>query len=147
PPAPVTQNQNHKIPSDWSRNGILVYTEIDPKTGADIWYVDLTADEKSRKPVPFLQTQFHESFGQISPDGHWMAYLSNESGPWDVFIRSFPSGSRKWKVSSSSGISGTTQQPRWNANSKELFYVSAAGGRFTMVSASIVPHIVNGGEP
>ena len=72
---------NRKILTDWSRDGFLLYTEIDPKTGADLWYLRLDGGaEGNAKPVPFLQTEFDESLGQISPDGRWLAYVSNDSG-------------------------------------------------------------------
>jgi len=84
-----------------------------------------------RKPVPFLQTEFGETMGQISPDGRWMAYTSNESGQQEVYVQSFPRGSGpegKWKVSTAGGHAS-----RWRQDGKELFYLDA-GGRLMAVA-------------
>jgi len=139
PAESVIRNDNHKIPTDWSRNDLLLYTQTVPKTGADLWYVHIDGKPNaSANPILFLQTEYDECFAQLSPDGHWIAYLSNESGPYDVYIQPFPSGTGKWRVSTSKGMGGTTQQPRWNPNGKELFYVTDAGGsKFTLMSASV----------
>ncbi len=136
---PIIRNENHKIPTDWSRDGrYFLYTEINPKTGADLWYLGLNrAAEPNAKPVLFLQTEFDESFGQISPDGHWIAYLSNESSEYEVYVRPFPSGAGKWKVSPTGSSAGTTQQPRWNPNGRELFYFTGSGGENTMMSVPV----------
>ncbi len=68
--------------------------------------------------VPFLRTDFNECQGQFSPDGHWIAYVSDESGQFEVYVRPFPSGAGKTKVSSNGG-----REPRWRRDGKELFYV------------------------
>jgi Tol biopolymer transport system component len=73
-----------------------------------------------RKPAPFLQTAFDESFGQISPDGKWILYASNESGGREIYVRPFPSGSGRWQVSTKGGTYG-----RWRPDGKELFYLSS----------------------
>jgi Tol biopolymer transport system component len=75
--------------------------------------------EGDRKPIPFLQTPFNESQGQFSPDGHWIAYSSDESGRHEVYVRPFPPGPGKWKISISGG-----EFPRWRRDGKELFYLS-----------------------
>ena len=105
-----------KFPSQWSRDGrLLVYEERDPKTKSDLWVLPLDGD---RKPRPFLQTEFSEVHGQLSPDGRWMAYTSDESGRPEVYVRPFPSGSGKWKVSTAGG-----HQPRWRRDGKNLYYL------------------------
>ena len=91
----------------------------------------------SAKPVLFLQTAFDESFGQISPDGHWIAYLSNESGDYEAYVRPFPSGAGKWKVSSSAGGGFSTQQPRWSPNGRGLFYLTGTAGKFTLMTVPV----------
>jgi hypothetical protein len=72
--------------------------------------------------MPFLQTDFSELQGQISPDGHWMAYSSDESGSREVYVRPFPAAEGKWRISIAGGI-----QPRWRGDSRELFFVGADG--------------------
>jgi Tol biopolymer transport system component len=105
-----------RIPSDWSRDGRhLLYTESSSTKG-DLWVLNMDGD---RKPVPFLQTPFDESQGQFSPDSRWIAYTSDESGQDDVYVRPFPSGAGKWKISTTGG-----QFPRWRHDGRELFYLS-----------------------
>jgi Tol biopolymer transport system component len=108
-------------PSDWSRDGkYLLYTGLDPKTRGDIWALPLGPSSKPSAPVPFLKTEFNESQGQFSPDGRWVAYVSNESGPYEIYIRSFPSGGNPARISNSGGPS--SHEPRWRADGKELYY-------------------------
>jgi hypothetical protein len=58
--------------------------------------------------------------GQFSPDGKWVAYASNETGKWEIYVTSFPDARGKWQISTSGG-----EQPRWRGDGKELFYVSS----------------------
>ena len=60
--------------------------------------------------------------GQFSPDGKWVAYASNESGAWEIYVTSFPEGRGKWQVSNTGGT-----QPRWRGDTRELFYLAADG--------------------
>ena len=112
--------------SDWSRDDHwLVYTENNPKTGADIWLLaDPSKPSAEPKPVPLLRTPSIESQGQISPDGKWLAYVSNESGTAQVYLRPFGGcllpPDTTWQVSNSS-VGGI--EPRWRADGKELFYL------------------------
>jgi serine/threonine protein kinase len=118
----LLQSGNPVSPSDWSRDGkYLLYTEIDPKTRGDIWYLSLDPSGKSGAPVAFLKTDFDDSMGQFSPDGHWVAYVSNESGSYEVYVRPFPSGGGPTRISSNGGTN-----PRWRADGKELYYLGRA---------------------
>jgi hypothetical protein len=65
-----------------------------------------------------LQSSFNEGDGRWSPDGRWLAYTSNESGTWDVYVQPFPALDRKWRISPDGG-----SQPKWRADGKELYYV------------------------
>jgi Tol biopolymer transport system component len=78
----------------------IVYWVSDPKTGSDVWVLPLAGD---RKPIPFLQSPIAESWPQISPDGKWIAYSSNETGRYEIYARPFPSGEGKWQISTSGG--------------------------------------------
>ena len=80
--------------------------------------------------LPFLQTQFSEELGQLSPDGRFLAYVSDESGQFEVYLRSFPDGRQKQSVSINGG-----SQPRWRGDGEELFYVEAATLMAVPVSA------------
>jgi eukaryotic-like serine/threonine-protein kinase len=130
----LLHNGNEKNPSDWSRDGrYLVYTEVDPKNRGDIWLLrDPLGNAGDRKPVPFLRTEFNESNGQIAPDGHWIAYTSDESGQEEVYVRSFPFGDGKWQVSTKRG-----REPRWRLDGKELFYLEGQVPRHRLMVVAI----------
>jgi Tol biopolymer transport system component len=118
--------------SDWSRDGAsLVYTRLDPKTGADIWLLPTSAAGDAANPVALLQSTANESQGQVSPDGKWLAYFSDEASQGQVYLRRIESDGQlsaaKWQVSS--GARGV--EPRWREDSKELFYLEIAGGGTT----------------
>ncbi len=115
----LLQSGNPLSPSDWSRDGkYVLYTEIDPKTHGDIWYLPFDSSGKPGAPVVFLKTGFNESLGQFSPDGRWVAYASNESGEFEVYARPFPPGGGAVRISNNGGTS-----PRWRADGRELFYL------------------------
>jgi serine/threonine protein kinase/Tol biopolymer transport system component len=112
----------------WSRDGrFLLYRIFDPKTDWDFWVLPQEGD---KKPVPFLVTEFNEHDARFSPDGHWVAYTSNESGHYEVYVRSFAMNSAgtaieaggKWQISNGSGV-----QPRWRGDGRELYYNSQDG--------------------
>lgn len=93
---------------------------MNDRASADLWVLPLFGE---RKPFPFTQTPFTELFGEISPDGRWLAYHSTESGRSEVYVRPFPSGSGKWPVSTDGGV-----YVRWRRDGKELFYVNNISG-------------------
>ncbi len=105
------------IPSDWSKNDeYLVYWGSNDKTGDDIKIMPVSGD---RTPRDYLATQFDEQWGKVSPDGKWMAYQSNDSGRFDIYVQSFPVPGGKVKVSKSGG-----SYPMWRKDGRELYYVS-----------------------
>jgi hypothetical protein len=113
-----------KFPTSWSHDGrFLLYTTANvPKTGSDLWVLSLEGD---RKAVPLLTTDFNEGVGAFSPDGRWVAYMSNESGRNEIYVRPFvasgasgPSlGEGKWQVSKDGGTN-----PSWRADGKEIIF-------------------------
>jgi Tol biopolymer transport system component len=126
---------NAKYPSDWSRDGrYLLYTQNDPKTRADLWILSDPLGKPGGTPFPFLRTEFNESQGQFSPDSRWIAYASDESGrgQFEVYVRPFPSGVGKWKVSSNGG-----REPRWRRDGKELFYLQPDGVKYHLMVVPI----------
>src|SRR5439155_4535934 len=70
----------------------------------------------------FLASKDSETDGQISPNGKWVAYTSNESGAWEIYVSSFPGAAGKWQVSRGGGT-----EPRWRGDGKEIFYISPNG--------------------
>ncbi len=114
-----------KRPWDWSRDGrFLSFSQQGgSKTRSDLWILRMTGD---RKPFPFLESQFDETEGRFSPDGRWLAYVSNESGRDQVYVQPFadgPAGSGgKYQVSTAGGAA-----PRWRRDGKELFYLAPDG--------------------
>jgi serine/threonine protein kinase len=104
-------------PSDWSADGrYLAYYRTDAKTQLDIWVLPMFGD---RTPFPYVHGEFNESQGQFSPDGKWMAYVSDESGAPEIYVQSFPTLTGKLQISPNGG-----SQPRWRPDGKELFYVA-----------------------
>jgi Tol biopolymer transport system component len=102
----------------WSPDGkFLVYEELDPKTNRDLWVLPMEGDHT---PRPYLQTPFNETTAAISPDGHWLAYLSDESGQYEVYVDAFPTPRNKVKVSDHGAIF-----PFWKKDGRELAIASA----------------------
>jgi Tol biopolymer transport system component len=117
-PDQVLVNDNErKILSDWSPAGdYLVYATLNPNTKLDLVILPMSGD---RKPIPLLHTPFNESEGRISPNGRWIAYVSDESGTQEVYVQRFPSLGDKRIVSIGGGV-----EPMWRRDGKELFYLS-----------------------
>ena len=100
---------------DWSPDGKTMLVEVQgARTRSDIWYLELM-----EKPAPkvFLQSDFNERNSRLSPDGRWVAYVSDESGRDEVYIQSFPVPGTKIQVSNNSG-----DQPVWSRDGKKLFF-------------------------
>jgi Tol biopolymer transport system component len=75
-----------------------------------------------RKPSVFLRTNFQEHRGQFSPDGRFVAYVSNKPEQHEIFVRPFPDSDAQWQISAGGGI-----QPRWSHDGKELYYIAPDG--------------------
>ena len=106
-------------PLDVSRDGrYLLYEALDNTTGQDIWVLQL----KSGKPSVYLRTNYGETSARFSPDGHWVAYVSNESGAYEVYVQSFPVPGQKFRISTEGGI-----DPRWRADGRELYFIASDG--------------------
>jgi WD40 repeat protein len=99
------------LPLDWSRDGHNLLYLAEP----DLWIYSF-ADGKSHL---FLKTNASLNHAQFSPDGKWVAYSSNESGRWEVYVTSFPDARGKWQVSTNGG-----EQPRWRGDGKEIYFLS-----------------------
>ena len=147
----LLKSSEEKYATSWSRDGrFLLYTVYNPKTKYGIWVLPMEGD---KKPVPFLVTGFDEAGALFSPDGHWVAYVSDESGQFEVYVRSFSMNSAgtaveaggKWQVSNGYGY-----DPRWRGDGRELYYRSrerANGGRNCDQSGSSGPGSRSRSEP
>jgi eukaryotic-like serine/threonine-protein kinase len=113
----VFKSSTTKNPWDWSRDGrFILYEDFSPETKSDLWVLPLSGD---KKPQLFLRTPFAETMGRFSPDGKWIAYVSDESGYSQVYVQPFPPSGGKWQISTKGGFT-----PRWRGDGKELFYLS-----------------------
>ena len=119
-----------KVPTDWSADGkYVLFRSLNPKTTFDIWAVSMV----DRKPFPVAATAFEERDGQFSPDGKWIAYQSNESGRFEIWVRPFPvpgvdvKPDDRWQFTTDGGT-----QVRWGHDGKEIFYVAPDGRLMAM---------------
>lgn len=140
----LIESQTAMIATSWSPDGrYLVYSIVGEKTATDIWLLPLSGD---RKPIPVVMTPFNENRGEVSPDGKWLAYDSNESGQTQVYVRPFPSGESKWQISTGGGRTGF--YPRWRGDSRELFYMDGAGaGKLMAVDIKVRGSALEAGTP
>jgi len=115
----LTLSAGLTAPKSWSPDGrFVVYAQVNPGTGADLMAIPA---EPNAKPFALAHTPATEDQGQFSPDGHWIAYTSNESGLGEVYVIPFPPtpGGGRWRASTGGGV-----MPRWRRDGKELFYIS-----------------------
>jgi serine/threonine protein kinase len=129
------------VPTSWSPNSdAIVYVMTDPKTGRDLWLLPLSGD---RKPIALVHTTSTEDHGQISPDGKWLAYSSNETGQNEVYVQTFPTRAGWWPISTDGGYF-----PRWRGDGRELFYMDrTSGGNLIAVDVNAVGSVFVVGKP
>lgn len=108
---PIPDISTDRFPNDWSHDGKYIIYE----RGLDLWFVTLPELKASQ----FLKASASIKSARFSPDGRWVAYASNESGRWEIYVTSFPDAHGKWQVSNEGG-----DQPRWRSDGKELFYLA-----------------------
>jgi eukaryotic-like serine/threonine-protein kinase len=114
-----TQVTDDIVPNSWSLDDKEILCTLQPGAGgSDLALIPASGG----KIVPFLATKASETSGQISPDGKWVAYASNESGDWEIYVTTFPAAAGKWQVSRGGGT-----EPRWRGDGKEIFYIGARG--------------------
>jgi eukaryotic-like serine/threonine-protein kinase len=116
----LTQSPNFQFAMDWSRDGryILYEEETAPASKRSLWILPVAPGDS--KPRPYLRTTFNEGMGQFSPDTRWVAFQSDESGRYEIYIDTFPEPRGKIRISTGGGVI-----PDWGADGRELFYVSA----------------------
>jgi Tol biopolymer transport system component len=124
-PATLLPPTRPRWPRDVSPDGtVLLYEELSAANRGDLKVLSLTGERRTRD---FLASPFDEDEGTFSPDGRWVAYVSDESGRKEIFVASFPDPARRIRVSSEGGT-----QPRWSRDGRELFYLAKS---YTMMSA------------
>ena len=104
---------------DWSSDGRFLAYQRGGAPRTDIWVLPLDRDSE---PYVFLQTEFSELHARFSSDARWIAYASNESGPYEVYVQRFPATGDKWQISINGGM-----HPRWRGDGRELFYLTPDG--------------------
>ena len=148
---PVIQPQNSQYASDWSRDGRwLLFLENASSTQTDIWTLHVTPDGQAvpgtpddPNPRPYLRTLFDERYGRFSPEPspRWVAYQSDESGQYDVYIAAFPDPRNKVRISTGGG-----RYPEWAPNGREVFYV-APGNKLMAVNLKLGPDSIEPSAP
>src|SRR5580692_3087426 len=106
------------IPNSWSLDGQQILFTHQVPSGEYLELIPVAGGE----PTRFLAGKGSEVNGQISPDGKWVAYASDESGTWEIYVTSFPGAAGKWQVSRGGG-----SEPRWRGDGKEIFYIAPSG--------------------
>ena len=113
----IYKSESTKFPTDWSRDGQSILFE-NWINGGEVWVLNLSGDRQAK---PLLQSNsFSQIQGVYSPDGHYIAYVSTESGRPEVFVQTLPLSGKKWQVSTAGGVF-----PRWRG--KEIIYVTEDG--------------------
>ena len=118
----LTTSEFTEVPMSWSPDGqLLAFIELNPSTGLDISMLHLgdpsAGSGQVRKAQMFLRTPFNESVPRFSPDGRWVAYISNESSRNEIYVQPYPGPGGKWQISTDGGT-----EPVWNPNGRELFF-------------------------
>jgi serine/threonine-protein kinase len=122
----LTESTSNQLPGSWHPNGkVLAFQEENPKTGADIKILTVEGDEasgwKPGRATDFLNSPSNETYPQFSPNGQWIAYVSNESGQNEVYVQRYPSAVGKRQISTGGG-----SYPIWSRARPELFYLSTS---------------------
>jgi eukaryotic-like serine/threonine-protein kinase len=115
----ATDSPQERIPNGWSVDDttILCTGQLNG-AGAALW----TVPSAGGQWAPFVNGKASYTSGQISPDGKWVAYASNETGDWEIYVTTFPTAAGKWQVSRGGGT-----EPRWRGDGNEVFYLGMRG--------------------
>jgi Tol biopolymer transport system component len=123
-PAPLIASPWNQFPTSWTPDASqLAFTEFQPLTGADIWVLDVATHQRRA----LVRTLFDETWARFSPDGRWIAYMSNETGRWEVYVRPSSGEAGRIRVSTTGGV-----WPCWSLDGKTIYF--SANGT-TMASA------------
>jgi dipeptidyl aminopeptidase/acylaminoacyl peptidase len=115
PEEPLVSSPELKFNPQWPPDGqSIIYSQLNPKTNVDLYLLPLSGEKKS---TSWLQTNFIDAQPRLSPNGRWIAYISNDTGQFQVYVDSFPAISAKVAISIGGG-----SQPQWRADGRELYY-------------------------
>lgn len=135
----LTESKTQQIASSFHPGGrLLAYDEPAPggRTGRDLFMLPLEGNESSGwqagKPSVFLQTPQNEGSSMFSPDGRWVAYISNETGRNEVYVRPYPGPGGKWQISTGGG-----DDPTWAPRGSRFFFASPADSKLMVAPFSI----------
>lgn len=121
----LLESPTTNTPCDWSRDGrFILYINRISASSRDLWALPLEGD---RKPLPVMESRFDEREGQFAPDGNFVAYESNETGRFEIYVQPFPGPGEKSAVSTQGG-----EHPRWSPDGRELFYIAPDGSLMTV---------------
>ena len=127
----LSSNLEGQFPYSWSPDGLLAYRQTTGGVAGDMWILPLNGE---RKPWPFLATQFFETNPIFSPDGRWMAFMSDQSGQFEVYVKAYPGPGGMMQISTDEGY-----DPRWAPNGQELFYQKRNPDKMMAVSIQTEP--------
>jgi len=144
-PEPLTQSKEFQFPADFSPDGKTLAFYQSGAQGFELWTVPVEREGetlKAGKPELFQRTSFGNRGARFSPDGHWLAYSSNESGSSQVYVRAFPDKGGHWQISSDTGTS-----PIFARKGKDLFYFDVPHDRIMVASYSVKGDTFVGEKP
>jgi serine/threonine-protein kinase len=131
-PHRFTESQTLQLPYSITRNGAwLALMQQAVGSGISVWTMPIRFSGTGLvggKPVPFPQTSSDARYPALSPDGSWLAYTSDESGTYEVYVRAFPNPGGKWQISNGGGA-----YPVWSQDGRELLFRSL-DSRFMVVN-------------
>jgi eukaryotic-like serine/threonine-protein kinase len=128
----LVQADSVLVPTSWAPDGrSLLYEVVGTQNRNDLMLLSLTSP---RSTSALLQTPFNESLGQVSRDGKWFTYQSNESGQSEVYVDAFPAGGAKLQISTDGGTA-----PRWRADGREILYTRSSTEGWKMMAAALAP--------
>jgi Tol biopolymer transport system component len=132
----LTVSELPQFPCSWSPDSkTLAFVQLSERGDYDLWAVQIDDEGRPGQPEPLVRSPVNEWRAEFSPDGRWLAYTSNESGTWQVYVRPFPGPGGKWQISSETE-SIRNIIARWSKETRELFYRPVAG-RMMAVSYTV----------
>jgi len=127
----VTQSPNNQFLTDWSHDGhTIIYEQAGAKNERGLWTLEVTPEGKpvpGASPRPYNRAPFNQRMARFSPDDHWVAYQSDDSGRAAIYVQAFPESGERIPISAGGGTF-----PEWGVGGRELYYISR-NGKLTVV--------------